>query len=61
MGWPRVDDCRLGEPIRPHPRLAPGQTPPTVPLVVSGDTAKLATTIVLSADDPHGKKHMQMY
>jgi plastocyanin len=44
-----------------HPRLAPGQTPPTVPLVVSGDTAKLATTIVLSADDPHGKKHMQMY
>ena len=46
-----------------HPRLAPGQAPPAIPLTVAGDSAKLTAAISLLAGDPHGKKrmHMQMY
>jgi len=45
-----------------HPNLAPGQTPPSVALNVSGESVPLAASIKLSAD-PRGKKraHMQMY
>ena len=43
-----------------HPQLAPGHTPAAVPLVVSGDSARLTATLALSADDMRGKKHMHM-
>jgi plastocyanin len=43
-----------------HPQLAPGHAPTAIPLVVSGESAKLTASIALSADDMHGKKHMHM-
>jgi plastocyanin len=45
-----------------HPQLAAGQAPATRPLVVSGDSAKLDASLVLSGADPRKKHaHMQMY
>lgn len=46
-----------------HPQLAAGQSPPSFPLVVSGDASEFSATIALSASDPRAKKHahMQMY
>jgi plastocyanin len=46
-----------------HPRLNHGKAPAPSELVVSGASAKLAASLVLSAPDPRDKKHahMQMY
>jgi plastocyanin len=46
-----------------HPQLSRSKMPAPSELVVSGATAKLATSLVLSMADPRNKKHahMQMY
>jgi plastocyanin len=43
-----------------HPQLVPGHTPPAVAIVVSGESAKLTSSIMLSAPDPRGKAHAHM-
>jgi plastocyanin len=43
-----------------HSRLVPGHSPPAIPLVVSGESAKLNASLALSADDMRRKKHMHM-
>jgi plastocyanin len=43
-----------------HPQLAPGRSPAPIPLLVSGDNAKLTASLAFSAPDPRAKKHMHM-
>ena len=43
-----------------HPRLAAGHAAPAVPLMVSGESAQLNASLVLSTPDPRDKKHMHM-
>jgi plastocyanin len=46
-----------------HPQLAHSKAPAPMELVVSDETARLTTSLALSAPDPRDKKHahMQMY